>query len=75
MPKLIWDEEYWRHCAEEARSFAVDIRHPECKRIMDDIAKSYDRLAELSLEFRGTAVEAFAATQQQIARVARDKQH
>jgi hypothetical protein len=55
MPKLIWDEEYWLHRAEEARTIGESIRHPECKRIMADIAESYMRLAGLTKAFQKAA--------------------
>jgi hypothetical protein len=34
MVKLIWDEAYWLHRAEEARIIEDQIRNPGCKRIM-----------------------------------------
>src|SRR5262245_6569750 len=39
MPKLVSDEEYWLHRAEEVRTIGESIRHPQCKRIMADIAE------------------------------------
>jgi hypothetical protein len=55
MPKLIWDENYWLHRAEEARAMASEIRNPECRRIMVEIADSYDRLAQQSKDFVSAA--------------------
>lgn len=46
VPKSIWDEEYWRRRAEEARTLEDQMRNLECKRIKSKIAQSYDRLAE-----------------------------
>jgi hypothetical protein len=43
---LINDPEHWRSRAEEARAIASDLKHPEAKRIMEDIAVGYDRLAQ-----------------------------
>jgi len=42
MPKLIGDERYWAERAEEARAVCDSIRNPECRRIMGEIALSYD---------------------------------
>jgi hypothetical protein len=55
IPKLIWDEAYWHHRAEEARTIADRLDNAECKRIMTGIAESYQRLAELTMAFRITA--------------------
>lgn len=57
MPKLIWDETYWRHRAEEARTIADRLDNAECKPIMSGIAESYQRLAELTMAFRISARE------------------
>ena len=43
---LINDPEHWRSRAEEARAIAGDLKDPEPRRIMLEIAKGYDRLAE-----------------------------
>jgi DNA-directed RNA polymerase subunit N (RpoN/RPB10) len=53
--KLIWDEAYWLDRAEEARTLLEDIRHPECRRIMSEMAESYERLAEQTKRFREAA--------------------
>lgn len=55
MPKLIWDEDYWLHRAEEARTASDEIRNPECRRIMLGIADSYDRLAQQTKQFQEAA--------------------
>ena len=57
LPQLVWDEAYWRHRAEEARAIEANLRHPECRRIMLEIAESYDRLAKLTTQFRSAARE------------------
>jgi hypothetical protein len=44
MVKIVRDEEYWRHRAEEARAMEEQIRNPKCKRIMRKMAQAYDRL-------------------------------
>jgi hypothetical protein len=36
--KLIWEEAYWHHRAEEARTIADQLDNAECKRIMTGIA-------------------------------------
>ncbi len=53
--KLIWDEGHWLNRAGEARTAAENIRNPECKRIMREIAESYDHLAKLSKDFNRAA--------------------
>ena len=53
--KLIWDKTYWLDRGEEARAIASEIRNPECKRIMAEIAASYDRLARLTDDFHSAA--------------------
>jgi hypothetical protein len=50
--KLVWNEAYWNDRAEEARTIGQEIRNPECKRIMRDIADTYDRLATLTKNFQ-----------------------
>ena len=50
--KLVWNEAYWSDRAEEARTIGQEIRNPECRRIMRDIADAYDRLATLSKNFQ-----------------------
>src|SRR5438552_2721064 len=42
------DESYWRRRAEKTRTLADEMQVPEVRRILLDIAKSYDRLAELA---------------------------
>ena len=54
--KLIWNKTYWLDRAEEARTIASDIRNPECKRIMADIAASYEHLARLTHDFKSAAM-------------------
>ena len=49
--KLTWDEQHLLYRAEEARTMADEIRHPECKRIMIGIADSYEYLARQTEEF------------------------
>lgn len=56
MAKLIWAENYWHDRAEEARAAAGNIRNPECRRIMREIARSYEHLAKLSRDFNETAM-------------------
>jgi len=43
------DESYWRRRAEKTRTLADEMQVPEVRRILLDIAKSYDRLAELAV--------------------------
>jgi hypothetical protein len=38
--------EYWRERAREVRSVAHDMNDSECRRVMLDIAESYERVAE-----------------------------
>jgi len=54
--KLIWDQTYWLDRAEEARAIATEIRNPECRRIMVEIAASYDHLAALTCDFQCAAM-------------------
>ena len=55
MVKLIWDEAYWRDRADEALAISADIRNPECKRIMQELAATYEHLARLTAEFKSAA--------------------
>lgn len=64
IPQLICDEKYWNHRAEEARTLGESIRHPECKRIMADIADSYVGLASLSKDFQKAAATPITVDQQ-----------
>jgi hypothetical protein len=51
--ELLNNVEHWRDRAEEARVHAEQLTDPEARRMMLDIAKSYERLAERAA---GTAV-------------------
>ena len=53
MRTLLDDAEHWWGRAEEARTIAEIITDPEARRIMFDIAESYDRLAERAAERAG----------------------
>lgn len=50
MPHRIDDARRWRARAEEARTIADQMRHPESRRIMLGIAVSYVALAQLAEE-------------------------
>jgi hypothetical protein len=50
MHTLIDDAEHWHSRAEETRTIAEMINDPEAQRIMCDIAKGYDLLAERAAE-------------------------
>ena len=52
MPKIVYDAKYWRDRAEEARIGAEQIRNAERRRVMQQIAACYERLAELSSAWR-----------------------
>jgi hypothetical protein len=54
--KLIWHEGYWRHRSEEARAISEEIRNPDCRRIMREIAESYEYLARLTKSFQKAAM-------------------
>jgi len=54
-PKLIWSEQHWLFRAEEARTMLDDIKNPECRKIMSDIAETYARLATLTAGFHRAA--------------------
>jgi hypothetical protein len=56
MPKLIREEAYWNHRAEEARAVAEVVRNPDSKRIMEDIADTYAHLAKLTKTFHAIAM-------------------
>jgi hypothetical protein len=44
--ELLNNVEHWRDRAEEARVHAEQLTDPDARRMMLDIAKSYDKLAE-----------------------------
>ena len=46
MSLLLDKPERWRKRAEEARTIAASMRNPETKRIMEDLANSYEVLVE-----------------------------
>jgi len=50
MPRLIDNPEHWRDRAEEARAMAAQLSDPEARRMMEDVAKTYDKLAERAEE-------------------------
>ena len=43
-----YDECYWRRRAEKTRALALEMQGDEVRRVLLDIAKSYDRLAALA---------------------------
>ena len=45
MPFRLDNPQHWRERAEEARILAEDMKQPEAKRQMLEIAESYDRIA------------------------------
>src|SRR5215475_1901032 len=54
MPKIIWDETYWLQRADEVRAICDSMRNHECRRIMGEMAESYERLASLTKRFQKT---------------------
>jgi hypothetical protein len=50
--ELLNDAKHWQDRAEEARMHAEQLTDPEAKRMMLDIAKSYDKLAARAEERR-----------------------
>jgi hypothetical protein len=44
--------EYWQKRAERAKVEADKMRDPECKEIMLDIAKAYERIADIARQGR-----------------------
>ena len=55
MTKLIWSERHWRNRAEDARASLPKIRNPDRRRIVGDIAATYDHLAELTRQYHEAA--------------------
>jgi hypothetical protein len=53
--KLIWNADHWLDRAEEALTMAADIRNPECKRVMVELAATYKHLAKLTTYFQAAA--------------------
>jgi hypothetical protein len=52
-PLPIDDPQYFWSRAEEARSTAESMNDPECKRMMVDVGKTYEKLALRAEEWRG----------------------
>ena len=50
MRTTLLDDKHWWGRAEETRTIAELMNDPEAKRIMFDIAKGYDRLAERAVK-------------------------
>ena len=48
MPSRLADPTHWGNRADEARAIAGQFRDRDARRIMLDIAASYDRMAELA---------------------------
>ena len=46
MSLLLDKPERWRKQAEEARAIGASVRNPETRRVMEEIASSYEMLAE-----------------------------
>jgi hypothetical protein len=47
-PALMDDPQHWRQRAEEARRIAGQLSDPVARKTMEEIAVSYDRLADLA---------------------------
>jgi hypothetical protein len=48
--RLIDDVKYWRHRSDEARALAEKMTSPDFKRIVYDIAETYQRMAQCAEE-------------------------
>ena len=48
MPQSTDSAKYWRGRAADARAMIAEMRDPETKRILEEIAESYDRIADLT---------------------------
>jgi len=55
VPSKPIDEEYWLERAREAYAQATDMAYPEAKRLMLEIAATYQRLAQTTQERTGRA--------------------
>ena len=52
MSNLLYNVEYWLARVAEARAIADQMQDPETKRVMLDIAKSYEELARHAARLR-----------------------
>ena len=48
MPQSTDSAEHWRGRAADTRAKMAEMRDPETKRILQEIAESYDRIADLT---------------------------
>jgi hypothetical protein len=51
-PQRTSDPEYWRFRAKNTRALAAETRDVSGKKILEDVASSYERLAELAEQGR-----------------------
>jgi hypothetical protein len=51
-PQRADDPEYWRCRAKKTRVLAAETEHVSAKKILEDVAASYERLAELAEQGR-----------------------
>jgi hypothetical protein len=51
-PHRVDDPEYWRFRAKNTRALAVETKDVSAKKILEDVAASYERLAELAEQGR-----------------------
>jgi hypothetical protein len=55
MPSHIDDPDYWRGRAAEARAIAEGMKNPSSKRTLENVAQSYDNLADHAQAVRNRA--------------------
>jgi len=51
-PQRTDDPEYWRFRAKNTRALATETKDVSAKKILEDVAASYERLAELAEQGR-----------------------
>ena len=51
-PQRADDPEYWRFRAKNTRALAAETKNVSAKKILEDVAASYERLAELAEQGR-----------------------
>ena len=57
MPERERNSTYWRSYAEQTRTIAEEMKDPECKRMLLDVAETYAELARRAVTAKNSVID------------------